>query len=191
MRRLVLKAVAAAAALALAVVPAGASLLITIDKLSQRMTVTVDGVEKYHWPVSTGAFGYATPSGSYTPFRMERDYFSKEWDDAPMPYAIFFTGRGHAIHGTQYTRRLGTRASHGCVRLSVANAATLFALVRREGMSHTRVVVAGGLDLGNVPVRLPSLFKTDRSGKPPKPAATASAGKIELAPGLKKLFGIK
>src|SRR4029079_5713440 len=82
---------------------ASASVLITIDKLSQQMTVTVDGVPKYHWPVSTGRFGYGTPSGSYHPFRMEATYFSKEWDDAPMPHSIFFTGQGHAIHGTPHT----------------------------------------------------------------------------------------
>lgn len=170
MRLLLARTLVFVAALAVAANAAHAGLLITIDKMSQRMTVTIDGVQKYVWPVSTGAFGYATPSGSFTPFRMERDYFSKEWDNAPMPNAIFFTPRGHAIHGTLSTRRLGTRASHGCVRLSVANAATLFALVRREGMSNTRVVVRGGFDLGNVPVRLPTFRK------------------IELAPGLKKLF---
>ncbi|HMN87027.1 MAG TPA: L,D-transpeptidase [Bauldia sp.] len=189
MRPVLLKAAIALAAIIVAAMPASAALLITIDKVSQRMTVAVDGVEKYRWPVSTGAFGYATPSGSFTPFRMEKDYFSKEWDDAPMPYAIFFTGRGHAIHGTGYTKRLGTRASHGCVRLSVANAATLFALVKREGMKNTKVVVGGGFDLGNVPVRLPSLFKSDKSSKPAK--APPKSDKIELAPGLKKLFGIQ
>ncbi len=47
---------------------------------------------------------------------MEADHYSKEWDDAPMPHSIFFTKRGHAIHGTDYARRLGDPASHGCVR---------------------------------------------------------------------------
>jgi hypothetical protein len=31
---------------------------------------------------------------------MEIDHYSEEWDDAPMPYSIFFTQIGHAIHGT-------------------------------------------------------------------------------------------
>jgi hypothetical protein len=46
--------------------PVGASILITIDKATQNMTVLVDGVEKYDWPVSTGKRGYSTPSGTYT-----------------------------------------------------------------------------------------------------------------------------
>ena len=57
---------------------------------------------------------------------MERDHYSKEWDDAPMPHSIFFTTRGHAIHGSFDTKRLGSPASHGCVRLAPANAKRLF-----------------------------------------------------------------
>ena len=44
-----------------------------------------------------------------------------------MPYAVFFTG-GYAVHATEYTKRLGTPASHGCVRLSLENAQTFFSL---------------------------------------------------------------
>ncbi len=91
--------------------PAAADVVITIDKSAQRMTVAVDGAKRWTWPVSTGARGYDTPSGSYTAFRMEKDYSSKEWDDAPMPYSIFFTKRGHAIHGSYNTKRLGETSS--------------------------------------------------------------------------------
>jgi lipoprotein-anchoring transpeptidase ErfK/SrfK len=118
--------------------------VITINKSTQKMTVAVGGQKTYTWLVSTGGAGYTTPSGNFKPFRMERDHFSKEWDDAPMPYSIFFTGEGHAIHGSPYTKRLGTRASHGCVRLATENAATLFALVQKAGMSNTRVIVKNG-----------------------------------------------
>jgi hypothetical protein len=123
--------------------PASAEVLISVDKGEQRMTVTVDGQPRYTWPVSTGAESYDTPSGSHRPFRMERTHFSREFDDAPMPNAIFFTGQGHAIHGTNHTRQLGNAASHGCVRLAPRNAATLFSLVKAQGMSNTRVVIEG------------------------------------------------
>ncbi|WP_082487660.1 L,D-transpeptidase [Methylobacterium sp. Leaf89] len=123
--------------------PAWAEVLIAVDKDAQRMTVTVDGQTRYDWPVSTGLDGYDTPSGAHRPFRMERTHFSREFDDAPMPNAIFFTGQGHAIHGTNHTRRLGSAASHGCVRLAPRNAATLFSLVKAEGMGKTRVVIEG------------------------------------------------
>jgi lipoprotein-anchoring transpeptidase ErfK/SrfK len=119
-------------------------LVITVNKVSQKMSVVLDGDQLYSWPVSTGAPGYDTPSGSFRPFRMEKEHFSKEWDDAPMPYSIFFTGEGHALHGSYHVKSLGRRASHGCVRILPANAAILFALVQKTGMSNTRVVIRGG-----------------------------------------------
>lgn len=138
-----------AAAMLFCVLGAGSAIaaqnvLISINKANQKMTVSVNGEKTYVWPVSTGAPGYTTPSGNYKPFRMERDHFSKEWDDAPMPHSIFFTMQGHAIHGSPHTKRLGTRVSHGCVRLAPGNAAKLFALVKKTGMKNTRVVVKGG-----------------------------------------------
>ena len=113
-----------AAALVLAS-PARADLVITVDKSAQQMTVADDGTVLYTWPVSTGMADYDTPTGEFKPFRMERDH-SREWDDAPMPYSIFFTQEGHAIHGSNDVKHLGRPASHGCVRLSHPHAATLF-----------------------------------------------------------------
>jgi hypothetical protein len=133
---------AAFAALVLAQ-PARANVMIIIDKSTQKMTVTVDGEDRYTWPVSTGRPGYDTPSGEFQPFRMERDHFSREWDDAPMPNSVFFTKIGHAIHGTFEAKNLGRPVSHGCVRLSRENAATLFALVKEEGVFNTRVRLVG------------------------------------------------
>lgn len=122
-----------------------AKIVVSINKVAQKMTVTVDGDTEYKWPVSTGGPGYDTPSGTYKPFRMEAEHFSEEWDNAPMPHSIFFTQLGHAIHGTTHVKSLGRRASHGCVRLAPANAATLFALIEKNGMSNTTVSVTGGL----------------------------------------------
>lgn len=130
--------------LALAAGPAKASVLISVDKGTQRMLVSVDGKPRHSWPVSTGRAAYETPSGSFRPFRLEKEHYSKEWDDAPMPHSIFFTAGGHAVHGSFETRRLGRRASHGCIRLSPSNAAALFALVQREGLGATKVVVTEG-----------------------------------------------
>jgi hypothetical protein len=123
--------------------PAWAKVDITVDKNNQMMTVAVDGVERYHWPVSTGIPSRETPNGNFRAFRMEEDHFSKEFDDAPMPHSIFFTKVGHAIHGTDSESRLGTPASHGCVRLSKANATTLYALVQKEGVLNTTVTLTG------------------------------------------------
>jgi len=142
MRRLPGLLVALAAFASVAAVPARANILITVDKSAQQMTVTVDGDPRYVWPVSTGMAQYDTPAGQYTPFRMEKDHFSREWDDAPMPYSIFFTKQGHAIHGTNHAID-GVAHSHGCVRISVKHAAQLWDLVKAEGMQNVRVELSG------------------------------------------------
>lgn len=142
LRRTALFAALVAAAPLFAAAPAFADLLITVDKTTQRMTVEKDGEELFVWPVSTGTAGYDTPSGSFKPFRMEKDHFSREWDDAPMPHSIFFTMKGHAIHGSTH-KSIGRPASHGCVRLAPQNAALLFDLVKQETMAKTRVVLTG------------------------------------------------
>jgi hypothetical protein len=122
---------------------AQAKVYITIDKDAQMMTVAVDGVQRYQWPVSSGIPSRETPNGSFRAFRMEAEHYSKEFDDAPMPHSIFFTKIGHAIHGTDSEGRLGTPASHGCVRLSKANATTLYALVEEQGVLNTTVTLTG------------------------------------------------
>jgi hypothetical protein len=126
---------------------AQANVSITVDKNAQLMTVAVDGVARYQWPVSTGIPSRETPNGTFRAFRMEEDHYSKEFDDAPMPHSIFFTKIGHAIHGTESENRLGTPASHGCVRLSRANASTLYALVEQQGVLNTTVTLTGSAQI--------------------------------------------
>jgi lipoprotein-anchoring transpeptidase ErfK/SrfK len=123
--------------------PVASTILINIDKAIQKMTVFLDGEQRYEWPVSTGLPGYTTPSGTYTASSMNEIWYSKQWDNAPMPHAVFFTKDGHAIHGTYDVKRLGKPASHGCVRISPENAATLYALVEKTGLKNTQVVLAG------------------------------------------------
>ena len=121
----------------------GSTVLISINKTKQEMTVSIDGTEKYHWPVSTGRAGYSTPSGTYNATSMNEIWYSKQWDNSPMPHSIFFIKDGHAIHGTYEGRNLGKPASHGCVRISLENAATLYALVAKDGLKNTQVVLTG------------------------------------------------
>ena len=142
MRGAVLSILSALGSLILAA-PAGAEVSIVIDKTTQRMTVSVDGQQRYSWPVSTGTIDHSTPVGTFAPSRLAKAHYSKEWDNAPMPHSIFFTEMGHAIHGSRATSRLGTPASHGCVRLAPRNASILFDLVRTEGLGKTRVEITG------------------------------------------------
>ncbi len=139
---------ASAAALAFALsVPfataAYANIAISIDKSTQQMSVAVDGQQRYVWPVSTGRPGYDTPNGNFKLNRMDADHFSQEWDNAPMPHTMFFDLHGHAIHGFFDVKHLGLAVSHGCVRLSPQHAATLFDLVKTEGMANTSVTIDG------------------------------------------------
>ena len=122
-------------------VPARAVVVITVDKSAQELSVTVDGAERYHWPVSTARWGYRTPNGTYKPQRLERKWFSRKYDWSPMPYSIFFN-EGYAIHGSYEISHLGRPASHGCIRLHPENAALLFALVK-DHVDDTTIVVTG------------------------------------------------
>ncbi len=122
--------------------PASADILIRVDLGKQQMTVDVSGKSRHIWAVSSGREGYGTPTGTYRPQRMHTMWYSKKYDDAPMPHSIFYSG-GFAIHGTQSVKMLGRPASHGCVRLAPGNARTLFSLVKDAGMSKTRIVIHG------------------------------------------------
>jgi lipoprotein-anchoring transpeptidase ErfK/SrfK len=110
-------------------IPKPAPIVVTVTKSNQHMVVTVDGQPRFKWPVSTGARGYATPSGHYKVSWLDEHHKSKQYNDAPMPYAIFFD-EGKAIHG--FAGSVGGPASHGCVRLSTSNAKTLFRLVEQQ-----------------------------------------------------------
>ena len=123
-----------------ATVRAAASVIVDIDRASQKMFVAVDGAPLYIWRVSTARRGYITPPGTYHPELLARRWFSSKYDNSPMPHSIFFH-RGYAIHGTYEISGLGRPVSHGCVRLDPGNAAILFGLVEREGLSNTTIVV--------------------------------------------------
>jgi lipoprotein-anchoring transpeptidase ErfK/SrfK len=122
-------------------VPALAEVVAHIDISSQTMHVSVDGRPLYVWPVSTARFGYVTPTGYYHPIRLERVWRSTIYNNAPMPYAVFFRG-GFAIHGTYEVGSLGRPASHGCVRLNTGDAATLFSLIEQHGYGATSIVIS-------------------------------------------------
>lgn len=117
-----------------------ASVVANIDISRQRMTITVDGAPYANWPISTGVSGYNTPMGSYRPYLVRRMHYSSKYENAPMPHSVFFRG-GYAIHGTPYIKRLGRRASHGCVRLHPTNAARLYKLVLIYGFDNTRITI--------------------------------------------------
>lgn len=122
---------------------AGARPLIVaaVDISAQTMTVTRNGTVVDRWQVSTAGNGYTTPTGRYRPTRLHRMWYSKKYHNSPMPFSIFFRG-GYAIHGTGSVRRLGSPASHGCIRLHPRNAAKLYAMVQQAGPRNTSIVIS-------------------------------------------------
>ncbi|MHA1547675.1 MAG: L,D-transpeptidase [Alphaproteobacteria bacterium] len=112
----------------------------TIDLSDQRLRVAIDGHSSYDWAISTARPGYVTPIGVYHPIRLEREWYSIKYDNAPMPFSVFFHG-GYAIHGTTEIAHLGQPASHGCVRLHPDHAAVLFDLVTHYGRADTLIRV--------------------------------------------------
>ncbi|HVY19651.1 MAG TPA: L,D-transpeptidase [Bauldia sp.] len=121
-----------------------AGITATVSIADQRMYVVVIdamGLKKtYAWKVSTGKDGFETPTGDFQPTRVAAEYYSKTYDNAPMPHAVFFTG-GYAVHATEAVGKLGAPASHGCVRLAPENAAMFFDLVEAFGTRNTRIAV--------------------------------------------------
>jgi lipoprotein-anchoring transpeptidase ErfK/SrfK len=128
--------------------PLPTTLIARINLTTQTMTVQAGGKTIHSWKVSTGAPGFATPPGNFRPSWMAKDWRSRQYDDAPMPYSVFFN-RGIAVHGTMNPGSLGRAASHGCVRLATPNAAKFFKLVQRHGMAQTRIVVHGRQPFAN------------------------------------------
>ncbi len=114
----------------------GPKVIVEVDLTAQSMHVQFpDGTEET-WPIASGRPGLDTPDGTYKPQWVDPDHVSKQYQDAPMPYAIFFDLKGHAIHGS-YQKKFGAAVSHGCVRLPVDNAKRLFEAVRRAVLRST------------------------------------------------------
>ena len=112
-----------------------------VEKSSQTMTVYVNGWKQHTWPVSTARRGKITPTGTYHGAQwLSKNHKSSRYNNAPMPYAIFYDGH-YAIHGTDQVSRLGRPASAGCVRLHPDNAKILFELTRYAGKDKLTVTV--------------------------------------------------
>ena len=111
-----------------------------VDLSDQMIRVFRSGVLMHSWKVSTARRGYITPVGKFTPYRTHKMWRSRKYDNAPMPYSVFYH-KGWAVHGTNAVKRLGRPASHGCVRLHPKHAKTLYKLVRKVGMKNAQIVV--------------------------------------------------
>lgn len=140
MKRLLLTFLGVCMLCLLPVLGAAAPLIAKVDISSQTMTVIKNGQVAYRWPVSTARSGKWTPRGTWTAKWLSRHHKSSLYNNAPMPYSIFFSGN-YAIHGTNQISRLGRPASAGCVRLHPEHAAVLFNMTRSVGLKNMKVVI--------------------------------------------------
>jgi len=156
------------------------TLLIDIDLTRQTMTVTENGKTFGSWPISSGRSGFRSPTGTFRPLWASKMWYSKKYDNAPMPHAVFFSG-GVAMHATQATGMLGQPASHGCIRQSPSNAATTYRLVAKHGHAATKIVVHG-----TPSDREPRIAARERSSAPVQLAARdarrSTGGAVASAP---------
>ncbi|WP_291516584.1 L,D-transpeptidase [Bdellovibrio sp. ArHS] len=120
-----------------------------VSRSQQKMYLHIDGIHTYTWAVSTGAPGHGTPNFDTHPNgRIYDKYTSTKYPGGDyqglgnMPYAVFISG-GFAIHGTGTSnwKKLGTKASHGCIRVHPDNAYVFNRLVRQHGIYKTWITV--------------------------------------------------
>lgn len=131
----------------------GCLLYAQIVKSTQNLYLYLDAVLIDSFPVSTGEGKYETPKLNVRASGpLLKKYTSKKFPGGNyqglgnMPYAVFIKG-GYAIHGTTTGNfaKLGTRASHGCIRLHPVNAKIFYELVKLIGISNTWVSITDSL----------------------------------------------
>jgi lipoprotein-anchoring transpeptidase ErfK/SrfK len=153
------------------------TLVAKINLSTQRLDVHFGGQLQHSWPISSGLPEFATPRGTFRPQWTAKMWFSRKYDDAPMPHSVFFNG-GIAVHATNATRLLGQPASHGCIRLSPSNAAEFYRLVHAHGMKQTRIEVFGtppAPRVASAPARREAPRMAASGARPQSPRAAAGA----------------
>ena len=97
-------------------------LSVFVDMRRQMISVFRGGHEIGTAVIVYGGNGYESPTGRFPILRMYRDYHSRSYD-APMPYSMFVTNDGVALHGSPMA---ADRATHGCIGLPISFARLLF-----------------------------------------------------------------
>jgi lipoprotein-anchoring transpeptidase ErfK/SrfK len=113
---------AVAAASQSAAAPCGVTAAACINLSTQQAWLMNGGQAIYGpTPITSGKPGYRTPPGTFTVLWKNRHHRSKTFNNAPMPYSVFFTHSGIAFHQGSLSV-----PSHGCIHLGSTAAATFF-----------------------------------------------------------------
>src|SRR5438552_36723 len=116
-------------------------LMVLVSVPEQTMHVYRNGILIGRSTVSTGSQGHATPGGVFSILGKHREYYSKKYDNAPMPNMQRLTDTGICMHSGNLP---GYPASHGCIRMPFDFSQLLFSATTQGG-----TVVVGD---GKVPV---------------------------------------
>ena len=117
---------------------------VNVSLKTQSMVVERPDGPPLHFPVSSGRPGHKTVTGTFDMekdesgrFRAYENYHSHTYNNALMPYAMFFY-EGFATHSAinEFDALGRTPRSHGCVRMAPKDAAALFALVKLHGREN-------------------------------------------------------
>jgi hypothetical protein len=132
---------------------AGQGAAIVIDRPSNTLTLLRDGQPRFTTYVALGKAGKETPAGRYraiAKFRAD-DMTSTTVPDAErsydlpnVPFAQYYKEDGQAIHGTYWHDLFGTDQSQGCVNVTWADSAYLFAQTEPDVPADTNARWAGG-----------------------------------------------
>jgi lipoprotein-anchoring transpeptidase ErfK/SrfK len=125
-------------------VPEG-PLLVTVDLEARVISVFRGGYEIGAAAVMLGTDNHPTPTGKFPILWKQRHNVSEKYGNAPMPWSMFLTTDGIAIHGGSEVQN--GYASHGCVGVPDELASRLFAIAKEGDM----VVITDGekLNLGD------------------------------------------
>lgn len=109
---------------------------IIIDRTKQKLFAYDDDLLVLETKISTGKELTPTPRGEFKIFRKTPSRYmqgplpylaDKQVYDLPgVPWTLYFTEGGAAIHGTYWHKNFGTQHSHGCVNLLPAEAEKLY-----------------------------------------------------------------
>lgn len=117
-----------------AYVPGGGEVWVNINLSAQYMTIYQGNTELLGLYISSGKDGWETPTGTFyinsmIPLHdMVGETASESWYVPDVPWAMYFTNNGHAIHGTYWHDNYGTRLSHGCINMPVWAAEYLYSM---------------------------------------------------------------
>ncbi|WP_036857961.1 L,D-transpeptidase family protein [Erythrobacter cryptus] len=121
--------------------PATGQLVITVDLEARVLSAFRDGHEIGTAVVLVGTPSHPTPLGVFPVLDKSRQHFSRKYDNAPMPWSLWLTRTGIAIHGSPV---MNGYASHGCIGVPDEFAAKLFEATKRGD----KVIITRGRMIG-------------------------------------------